>query len=541
MNGNSHFKRRRKRLLFILAFGLLAALPLVLGDSRTAALALNTWLLAGAVVAASVPLGVLLAVLLTRTDLPGRKFFFMLLIGLLFVPLYVQVGAWQAGFGLQGWYMFAYSGPVLLDGWRGAIWVHAIAALPWVVLIVSAGLRLVERELEEQALLDAPAWQVVRHVTLRRALGSVGAAALWVAVTTSAEMTVTDFFQVRTYAEELYIDIALGGDPTTGPWGSAFGIFPPRSIAAAVPGILPGAMICAWLVVAGCVLMSQLLPAARYAAHGRPFEFPLFAWRWPAAFLVAACALLFVALPVGSLAYKAGVVVEQLATQRVRHWSLDKCVEIVLSSPIRYRHEFGWSLSIGALAACAAVIVAFPLTWTARRGGWGMVPALSVAALGLSLPGPVVGLATISLLNRPENSFLARLYDHSILAPWAVQTWRALPLAILVLWPALRSLPGEVLESAAVEGADLPTILIRIVLPLRARALLGAWLAAFAVALAELDATVLVVPPGVETLTIHVFNLLHYSVEDRAAGICLTLFLGLQFATVAAARLVFRR
>ncbi len=540
-----HNLRLQRFVLALLLLGALAALPLALGDERTARLALNTWLLAGAVVASSVPLGTLLAVLLTRTDLPGRKLCFALVIGLLFVPLYVHLGAWQAGFGLQGWYTFACSAPPLLDGWRGAIWVHAVAALPWVLLIVSAGLRLVEREWEEQALLDGTAWQAIRRVTLRSVLGSIGAAALWVAVTTSAEMTVTDFFQVRTYAEELYIDIALGGELAAAPMNAASGASPMEPTFDQSPvaplGILPGAMICAWLVVAGGILVAQLLPAARYASHGEPLVFRLGKWRWPAAILAGLCVALVVALPIGSLAYKAGVEVSQVGAERVRHWSLVKCLAIVATSPARYRHEFGWSLAIGALAASAAVAIAFPLAWLARRGGWRAAPALAMTAVGLSFPGPVVGLATIALMNRPEIPALEWLYDRTLAAPWLVQTWRGLPLAILALWPALRSLPREILESAAVEGAGLPTTLARIVLPMRRGAILAAWLAVFAVALAELDATVLVVPPGIETLTIHLFNLLHYSVEDRAAGICLTLFLGIQLGTIAVGRLAFRR
>ena len=39
--------------------------------------------------------------------------------------------------------------------WRGAIWIHTMVAIPWVTLIVAAGLRRVDPELEEAALLDA--------------------------------------------------------------------------------------------------------------------------------------------------------------------------------------------------------------------------------------------------------------------------------------------------------------------------------------------------------------------------------------------------
>ena len=44
-----------------------------------------------------------------------------------------------------------------------------------------------------------------------------------------------------------------------------------------------------------------------------------------------------------------------------------------------------------------------------------------------------------------------------------------------------------------------------------------------AVAWGDLAASVLVVPPGVTTLSIRIFGLLHYGVEDQVAGICLAL------------------
>ncbi len=99
-----------------------------------------------------------------------------MLLAMLFVPLYLQAAAWEAGFGLQGWYTALAGGNVLLEGWRGAIAIHTLAAIPWVVLIVGVGLLLVEPELEEAALLDGTPGQVFRRVTLPRAAPSLGAA-----------------------------------------------------------------------------------------------------------------------------------------------------------------------------------------------------------------------------------------------------------------------------------------------------------------------------------------------------------------------------
>ena len=96
------------------------------------------------------------------------------------------------------------------------------------------------------------------------------------------------------------------------------------------------------------------------------------------------------------------------------------------------------------------------------------------------------------------------------------------------------------LDSAATEGCDSWGQLGRIVLPQRLPALGVAWLIGLALALGDLTATVLVVPPGVETLSIHVFNLVHYGVEDQVAGICLALT-ALLGAMAAAVRWLARR
>ncbi len=101
----------------------------------------------------------------------------------------------------------------ILVGRSGAAFVHAMATLPWVVLIAGIGLCAVEPELEESALLDYAPARVLRKVTFRRALGAIAAAALAVAVLTAGDMTVTDLLAIRTYAEESYLQYTQGRGP----------------------------------------------------------------------------------------------------------------------------------------------------------------------------------------------------------------------------------------------------------------------------------------------------------------------------------------
>ena len=504
----------------MLSGGLLSALVVATADGRTQSLVLNTLLLAAATCALSLPAGTLLAWVLVRTDLPGRRAGLLVLGVLLLVPLYIQAAAWQAGFGVQGWCTRLLEMPALLDGWRGAIWVQAMAAVPWVVLIVGGGLWLIEPELEEQAVLDGTPRQVFFGVTLRGAVPAVGVAALWVAITAAGEITVTDLFLIRTFAEEIYTGPQLGESPL-GAW--------------------PGVAITAWLLLAGLLTCAKLAPRDRPITLRRRWVYRLGPWRWPAALAVALVLGVVAGVPLGSLCYKAGAEVWVSGSSAVRSWSPLRCLEVVAASPIRNGRELGWSLGIGLLAATAAVAVAVLLAWPARHGGWRALPALAVAAVCLAIPKPLLGLAIIKLLNRPGGGPLAWLYDHSILAPWLALFAVGLPPAVLILWHALRTVPPEMLDSAAADGAGSLGQLWRIALPCRIPAVILAWVVALAVALAELGASILVVPPGVVTLSIEIFNLLHGGVaEFEVAGICLALVVFFAAAATAVAWLARR-
>ena len=138
---------------------------------------------------------------------------------------------------------------------------------------------------------------------------------------------------------------------------------------------------------------------------------------------------------------------------RVRDWSAAKVAERVAVAPGEFREELRLSTKLGAAAATAALGIGTLLAWTmrgARRFPW---CRLGILAFLLALPGPLLGIGLIRLLNQPADSplaFLAVLYDSNF-APWLAQTLRALPLVTLMLWPALASVPQSMLDAAATE------------------------------------------------------------------------------------------
>jgi iron(III) transport system permease protein len=262
--------------------------------------------------------------------------------------------------------------------------------------------------------------------------------------------------------------------------------------------------------------------------------------RWAGGAILALTMFLVAGVPIFNLAYKAGAQVSMAESGPERSWSALKTLQRIAAAPREFSSELLLTAELGAAAACAAVILGAPLAWRMRLAG--RTPRLTLLALAicLTIPGPLLGIGVIRLLNQPPNSplsFLAVLYD-SYFAPWAVLTIRVLPLVTLILWAGLASIPAAVLDAAAIDGAGWWARLFRIALPQRKAALFAAWLVGFAVACGELAASILVLPPGPTTVSVRVFQLLHYGVDDRAAAI--SLFLVGAAAAVSAAVMLLR-
>ncbi len=491
-------------------------------------LADSTQVVAGTL-AIALPLGLLLGVLLCKTQARGKRLAVALLVALVFLPLYLHAAAWQAAFGQLGWWTqsAAITRPVdpLLIGLQGVVWVHGVAATPWVALIVAASLSTVDRWQEEAALLDASSLRVLGALSLRGALAGTAVAALWVAAFVAAEMTVTDLFRVRTFAEEIYTQAASGlfeRDAESWPTIPAVGLF---------CGV-------AMLLLLGSAAIATL---SRWAQCNRGLDHDeswLTAWRLPRSGAVGTLLLwsllgLLVLVPVVNLAVQAGVTVQRDGEAWVRGWSVSKLASVVTEAPWQHRRDLAVTLQLGFFVATSATVLGGLLAWILRDRS--SMPWLSIGLVSacLVVPGPLLSVGVIRLLNHPWDSPLAGLtwlYDHTLVAPWLVQMVRATPVAILILWPTWASVPSNLLAAARSEGAGWLSTLLRVAVPMRWRSVTVCWLATLAISIGELSATLLVMPPGPSTLTVRVFSLLHYGVEGRVAGISLCL-IGLFVAT----------
>jgi len=519
-------------LPLVLVFGVPLAVPLAqlvvepagwdawADGARLRELVNNTLQLVAATVALSVPAGVAAAVLLYRTNLPLRRFLRFLTVLTLFVPLPLFVSAWQAALGPDGLMpLGAWSGVSPPGSWqpwaqgmRAAIWVHAVAGLPWVIVIVGQGLRWVETELEEDALTAAAPWRVLWHVTLPRCRAAILAAGLWVALQAATDITVTDTVQVRTFAEEVYWQIGVGGPAAI-----------PRSVAVAVPSILLTWVLVVWAVGG---LRHKVLPLGSLTRPPLVYRLGSARWLCLAVMLVGVGAL--AGVPIVSLVWKAGLAGKPPAWSPETVWRW-------LGTVVRSRRGLPVdSLLMAGASGVLAAGLALPVCWLAVRSRWFEVLTLTIMTAALALPGPVVGFGLMETIERlldlihsdphhPDWVAKALWYGPSPVPTLWAYLLRLFPFALAILWPVVRLIPVELHEAARVDGAGPAQDLRHIVWPLALPAFLQAALAVTILALGEISASKLVETPDSETFAHFIFVQMHYGVANDVAARCLLL------------------
>ncbi len=233
------------------------------------------------------------------------------------------------------------------------------------------------------------------------------------------------------------------------------------------------------------------------------------------------------------------------------------------------------SATVAAISASVSVVLAWALAWSSRQpNAWRGVLAL-VIAVALAAPGPVAGMALVyayrdfptpaavvvaglaiasglalqpgrgrrwvgsltalaiagawllseswgRAFTRFAGLALPEIYD-SALALGLAGVLRTFPFAWLILWPAIRTIPRELLDAAAVDGLGTMGQIRYVALPLTRPAILAAWGVAFVLAFGELPATNLVTPPGMLPLSVLIWSLLHTGVESHLAGVVLVM------------------
>ncbi|AUB85544.1 ABC transporter permease [Candidatus Thiodictyon syntrophicum] len=486
---------------------LTALRELLLTESQWRLLA-NSLLVAGGASALAVAIGVPFALVMERTDLPGRRLLGVLYLVPLLIPPHLHAIVWsrlladtgpgnrffQAALGLKAAPLDVFSLP-------GVVFVLGLAYFPFVTLLAKAGLRAIDPSLEESALLRRGPTRVIAGISIPLTAPHILAGAILVFVFAIIDFGVPDILRVRVYAVEIFIQFSALYDKR-----------------AAVVLSLPLLIVTLALVGVQAWLMRgrAYVSLAQGAAGTR--RFPLGKARSAALLFCGVVVTLAVLVPVATFAVVAGP-----AGTYAR----------VLGPALP---SLGTSLALAVAAAGITTLLAFVIAHSLVRSRAGVRTALhDLTQVPFAVPPILLGIALIGVWNRPATGWLYDTVAMVVLGYVA----HFLPFAIRAVYAGLQQLNPRVEEAAWLATPNRLRIVWRITLPLVRNGLVAGFLIVFILAMGELGVTLLVVPPGVETLPVRIYNLMHYGAEEAVAALSLILLgaqLGVCLLVLAAVR-----
>lgn len=465
--------------------------------ARRGILLLNSIRLSAAVAIAAMIIGTLVATVMWTWYKKSHLHLRWLTVIFAAMPPYIHALAWNSTVTSLNAAAASRFGAALpsFSGWSAAWWVQVMALLPLAVGLALVGLETVDPYLIEAGRMGRSDGTVLARIALPLAAPAILAGGGVIFILSIMDYSVTALFGKNVYPLEIFAEHSA-----TGVSASAFLLALPLFLLAA-------AVIYSF--------QSALREAALRSPRGvRPWRNRP---RWPLWLRTLQCGaavlvLLQILVPLISLSLSAG-----------GGEGLRKSLSLA-------RSEIIFSLGLAFAAALLVLPPAYAAAVKLVRPGKAQKRWWFLATLPLAVPAPLVGIGLIVIWNRP---LWGGVYG-SVAMPLLAALARFTPLAALLLTAQLRRTDPLLVDAARVLQRRPVDTWLKVRLPLLAPGLLAAAALCFALTLAELGATLIVAPPGMATLTMRLYNLLHYGATEMVAGLCLVM----TAATVAAGILV---
>ena len=435
-------------------------------------------------------LGLPLAFFLGRTRLPGKPFFSWAYLLPLLIPPYIQAIVWVSLLGEGG--LLNRVGNTILHlpgetmtpyGLVGCILVLGVSYYPLVTLLVLSGLMSVDRRMEEAARLTHTWKSVISRITWPlikpHAIGSF----LLVFIFAVSNYAVPSLLRVNTYPVEIFIQ---------------FGVF--YDYGAAFAGMIPFIIITLLLLIAHRAIMGQ---RSYVVIGGRARQAEVLESK-----ALQAIGLVFSSLLIGIT----GII--PIVSLVERSGSLETFIAAFRTSGGTILFTFLLAAGSSILIALLAVLMGGVID---RSRGTIKHLANGGSFLPFAIPPTIFGVALILFWNRP---FTQCIYTSLLILVIAFIA-RFVAFSIRVMAAQFRQLDPNLAAAASLVPISRWKRWLHIEFPLILPGFLVAWLVGFVLCMRELGATLLVIPPGRETLTLRIYNLMHYGAEKLVAALCI--------------------
>ncbi len=439
----------------------------------------NSLVLVTLVTGCSVAVGVPLAYLVVRTDLPFRRFWTVACALPLVVPSYIGAFAFVSAFGRSGDLNGALMGLGLprvpeVAGLEGTTLVLTLYTYPYVFLTARAALVSMDDSLVEAArTLGHDRLAVFRRVTIPRIRPAVGAGALLVALYALSDFGTPAILRYDVYTRVIFVE--------------------QRAFNADLAAVLSIQLVVVTAVV--LAIESRLRSDAPIHSTGARAtdRLRLGRLRWVATLLPALVVGVALVVPLAVLLL----------------WLFRDAASTGTALAFRPSYAVNSVLVAGAAALLTAAL-GLPVAYVAARGDSRTAGLIERASwVGYAVPGVVLGLALVYFGAR----FGGGLYRQGlVLLPLLVFAYvvRFLPQAVGATRGAFLGVDPRLPEAARSLGVGGLGSFRRVTLPLVAPGLLAGAALVFLTTLKELPATLLLRPAGFTTLATHI-----WSVQDQ--------------------------
>ena len=449
--------------------------------------------LAATVTLLSIFIGVTLAWLTGRTDLPGRKFWAVATVLPLVIPSYIGAFTLVSALGprglVQGWLEpLGVERLPSIYGFPGALLALTLFTYPYILLSVRAALHGLDPSLEEAARsLGRNSYRIFWEITLPQLRPAILAGALLVALYTLSDFGAVSLLRFDSFTRAIYLQYSASFD---------------RSVAAVL------ALLLVVLTLVILILEHRARGQARYyrssAGTVRPASpIRLGNWRWPAIFFCGTITLLGLVTPllvIGFWLFRGARAGEPI----------DLNLAIVLNSVVA-------SGSAGFLAVLAAIpVVVLAVRFPGRISRW----LEKSTYLGYALPGVVIALSLVFF----GAKYALFLYQTLFLLIFAYIV-RFLPQAVGSTRASLLQVSPRLEEASRSLGRTPFQALTSITVPLMRPGLVTGLALVFLTAMKELPATLLLGPTGFNTLATRIWGSTEEAFFTQASGPALLLVL----------------
>jgi iron(III) transport system permease protein len=452
-------------------------------------------------------LGTLLAFLVVRTDLPGKKTLRTLLVLPYALPSFFAAIAWIQLLGPQGYLariflqVFGFTTvPWNIYSAGGIVFVLTVHYFILVFITVAGALERMDASLEEAARASgAGTYQIMRQITLPLVLPAIMAGGLLAFIGALANFGIPALLGMRArffvLTTSIYYALAI----------------PDFGLATALSSMLVLVALVATSLQFGMQRgESRFTVISGKAVH--PSELKLRSVRYPLFLAISAFVVSISMLPILSM----------VLTALMRYWGAPIAAVNLTLQNFFYVLKFEAaqraivnSLFLGAAAATVAMFVGTVISYLHVKAKLKGTRALDfLATIPYAVPHTVIAIAMILAWARPPVSLYGTLWI-ILVAYLAVY----LPFAVRTTNSTLQQVHDSLEEAARTSGAKLFPRLRDIILPLARPGMIAGWILVFMPALRELTVSILLYAHHTETIGVVVYNLQDAGYREIAAAL----------------------